>query len=117
MGSRSEVVLPITYLSWFNSQPESVLSPEHAYVELNAIKSVLGDNRHMTDTWPGHLVKTDLNKNLDIVLPAIKDELEHAIDARFGKDPSKWTEIPLDTIRMVVAQAAARYTVGLELCE
>ena len=97
------------------SLPETSLSPENAYVELNAISSVLGDDRHMWDTWPGHLVKTDLNKNLDTILPAIKDELEYAIDARFGRD-REWTEIPLDTIRMVVAQAAARYTVGIELC-
>ena len=116
MGPRDQVVLPLSCLSWAITLPETVLSPESAYVELNSISSVLGDNRHMTDTWPGHLVKSDLTKSLDFILPVTKDELEVAIDANFGKDTSEWTKVPLDALRRVIAQAGSRYTVGLPLC-
>lgn len=116
MGPRHQVVLPPSYLSWALALPDSTLSPEGAYVELNSIASVLGDDIHMTDTWPGGLIKTDLIKSLDFILPVTKEELEYAIDIHFGKS-EKWTELPLDTLRTVVAQAASRYTVGLPLCE
>jgi hypothetical protein len=110
-------VLPPNYISWAIAQPENVFNPQEAYRELNSISFVLGDDKHMLDTWPGTLVKTELIKRLDWILPAIQDEIGRAIDVRFGVDSTKWVEIPLDTVRMVVAQIATRYNVGTELCK
>lgn len=92
------------------------MNPEQAYAELNSISSILGDDRHMLDTWPGFPVKAELIKNLDTIVAAVRDEVARAVDTRFGTDMSKWIEVPVDTLLVVVAQATAQYTVGTDLC-
>lgn len=48
----------------------------------------------------------------------MNDELGVAIDTRLGIDTDGWTEIPLlSTMKLLIAQASSRFTVGAPLCK
>ena len=97
-------------------QPQSVLDIWDAYTEINLIKPFLGHDKYITDPWQGVLVKSDLNKALDIIVLAMNDELKYAFDTRFGTDTARWRELDhVETIRIIIAQAASRFTIGLPL--
>ena len=106
-------------MHWVLAQPGSVLSRFHALAEINHVKYSLGDERYVLDPWHGgELIKKDLTVVLENIVLAMGDELAYAFDSRFGTDMTSWKEIDLlETVRMVVAQVASRYTVGLSLCK
>jgi hypothetical protein len=117
-GLRDEVILPTSSLRWVLAQPESVLSVADAFVEIDQVVYSLGHERYVADPWQGNLVRQELNSVLENICAAMNDELGIAFDARFGTDEENWREIDLlNTVRMVVAQAASRFTVGLPLCK
>jgi hypothetical protein len=104
-------------MRWVLTQPESVLSVNDAFVEVDQVHYSLGHTRYVADPWQGNLVKKDMNAVLENIVRALNSELQVAFDARFGTDENDWKEIDLlDTVRMVVAQAASRFTVGMPLC-
>ncbi|KAL2787875.1 cytochrome P450 [Aspergillus keveii] len=116
-GLRDEVILPTSSLRWVLAQPESVLSVADAFVEIDQVVYSLGHERYVADPWQGNLVRQELNSVLENICAAMNNELGIAFDARFGTDEENWREIDLlNTVRMVVAQAASRFTVGLPLC-
>lgn len=117
-GLRCELVLPGSSLRWANAQPDSVLSVEEAFAEIDQADYSLGDAKYIKDPWQGMLVKTEMNSVLENIVAALNEELGVAFDAHFGVDGENWREIDLlETVRMVVAQAASRFTVGLPLCK
>ncbi|KAH8688748.1 putative cytochrome P450 [Talaromyces proteolyticus] len=116
-GVRQEIILPTSSLGWALKQPETVLSVGDAFAEVDQAHYSLGHSKYVTDAWQGHLVKTELNHVLENIVAALNDELGIAFSAYFGTDEDEWKVIDLlETIRMVVAQAASRFTVGLPLC-
>ncbi|KAL2822403.1 cytochrome P450 [Aspergillus granulosus] len=116
-GVRDEIILPARSLRWVLAQPDSVLSVSDAFVEVDQVVYSLGHERYVADAWQGLLVRLELNSVLEHIVAAMNDELGVAFDARFGTDEDNWKKIDLlETVRMVVAQAASRFTVGLPLC-
>ncbi|OJJ46552.1 hypothetical protein ASPZODRAFT_66197 [Penicilliopsis zonata CBS 506.65] len=117
VGARSELILPVSSMRWALRQPEHVLNVGEAFAEVDQIKHSLGHTRFVIDSWPGLLIRTELNSALENIVAAMNDELKVAFDAHFGTDDKEWKEVPLlETIRVIVAQAASRFTVGLPLC-
>lgn len=117
-GFRDEIILPASSLRWVLAQPESALSVAQAFVEIDQVVYSLGHERYVADAWQGLLVRQEMNSVLENIVAAMNDELGIAFDARFGIDEDNWKEIDLlETVRMVVAQAASRFTVGLPLCK
>jgi len=109
--------LPTSALKWFVSQPDSVISNGEAFLEMDQVHYLTGNGAHLTDPWQGMLVKRDINVVLEKIVVALNDELGFAFDAHFGTDEENWKEINvLETMRIVVAQASGRFTVGLPLC-
>lgn len=109
--------MPPQTMSWVMAQPENELDPAAAFVEIDQVRWALGDDRYVSDAWHGMLVKTDLNRVLENICTALNSELGFAFDKHFGTDTENWKEIDLfETVRMVVAQAASRFTLGLPLC-
>lgn len=105
-------------MQWVLARPENELSHAGAILEVVQLKYGLGHERYKADPWPGMLVKTEINSMLEGVCADMGDELTHAFDRYFGSDTESWKEIDLlETIRLVVAQAASRFTVGLPLCK
>ncbi|KAL4940552.1 cytochrome P450 [Aspergillus oleicola] len=99
------------------SQPDSVLSVGEAFAEIDQAEYSIGHSKYIVDAWQGNLVKTELNAALENIVQALNDELGVAFDRYFGTDEEGWREIELlETVRLIVAQAASRFTVGLPLC-
>lgn len=117
MGVRKEVILPPAYMRWVNSQPKHRLSVSEGMAEVDQAQWCLGHTGPVLDGWQGMLVKTDLNRALEGLCAALDDELTLAFDTHFGTDTTTWREIDLrDAMSKVIAQASARFTVGLPLC-
>jgi len=115
LAFHDDVVLPPTALRWLQRQPERLVSASAAQVETIQPFYGFGHEKFIQDPWTGLLVKTDLNAVLESVCSAMNDELGLAIDSRFGTDTEAWKEIDLiPTVRMIIAQASTRFTLGGE---
>jgi hypothetical protein len=105
-------------MRWVLAQPDDALSVGAAFAEYDQVHYSLGDEKYVTDPWPGMLVKKEMNVVLENIAHALKDELGVALDEYFGTDTENWNDIDLATsIRMVIAQASSRFTVGVPFCE
>ncbi|KAK8127372.1 hypothetical protein PG984_008480 [Apiospora sp. TS-2023a] len=117
LGLRNETILPQSAMKWFLAQPESSLNASQAIVEINQLGYSLGDDKYATDRWNGLVVRSKMNTVLERICGDMNEELRYALDTRLGSDENEWKEIDLlHTVRLVVAQAASRFTVGLPLC-
>lgn len=104
-------------MRWVLARPENELSHADAVLELVQLKYALGSEKYKADPWPCMLVKSDINSKLEAVCAGLNEELECAFDRYFGCDTESWREVDLlGTMRMVVVQAASRFTVGIPLC-
>ncbi|KAI8631452.1 cytochrome P450 [Xylariaceae sp. FL1651] len=113
LGFHDDVILPPSAMRWLQRQPERLVSAAAAQTEAIQPYYGLGHDKFANDPWGGLLVKTDLNTILENVCAAMNDELGLAIDSRFGTDSKAWKEIDLlPNIRLIVAQAATRFTLG-----
>ncbi|KAF4986798.1 hypothetical protein FGRMN_10678 [Fusarium graminum] len=116
-GIRIEVMLPQSQMKWILNQPEDVLNISEAFADLDQVKWALGHDKYVVDAWQGHLVKNEMGRVLEILANSMKDELHEVFDEQFGTDTENWKRVDLaKTIKMIVAQAAGRFTVGLPLC-
>ena len=117
LGFRKEVLLPPDHIRWAISQPEAGLSVPAAMIDVNQATYSLGHAGPVLDGWQGMLVKTELNRALETLCEALDDELIFAFDSHFGTDTTSWRELDLlATLAKVIAQAGARFTVGLPVC-
>ncbi|KAI0438634.1 cytochrome P450 [Xylaria telfairii] len=113
LGFRDDVILPPSALRWLQRQPEHLVSAVASQTETIQPYYSLEHEKFVADPWGGMLVKTDLNAVLENVCAAMNDELGIAIASHFGTDTAAFKEINLMTsIRMIVAQAATRFTLG-----
>ncbi|WDK19393.1 cytochrome P450 [Colletotrichum graminicola] len=116
LGFRHDVIMPTSYMRWVQNRPETELDLNEAFSEIDQVSWALGHDRYVVDAWQGTLVKTELNAVLENICAALNDELGVAFDKWFGTD-QEWKEIDLfQSVKMVVAQAASRFTIGLDLC-
>ena len=105
-------------MHWVLTQPETVLSINDAFVEIDQVYYSLGHSKYVSDPWQGNLVKQEMNSVLENIVAALNDELRVAFDAQFGSNEDEWKAVNLlETVRVIVAQAASRFTVGLPLCK
>jgi cytochrome P450 len=117
LGFRGEIILPPSQMRWLFTQPDEALNVAHAFADIDQVQYSLGSEKYIIDAWQGELVKTQLNVVLESICAAMNDELAFAFDSRLGKDTENWKDFDVfNTFRMIVAQAASRFTVGLPLC-
>lgn len=95
-----------------------MLSNNEAFLEINQSYYSLGSTKFVGDPWQSMLVKREMNTVLENIVVGLNEELQVAFDAHFGTDEKSWKQVSLlETVRVVVAQAASRFTVGLPLCK
>jgi hypothetical protein len=117
-GFRIEVMLPQSQMRWVLNQPDDVLDMPKALAEVDQVKWALGHDKYVVDAWQGLIVKYDLNRAIENIANNMKDELHVVFDEQFGTDTENWTRVDLtQTVKMIVAQAASRFTVSLPLCK
>lgn len=110
--------MPASAMKWVLAQGDDVLSVTEAFAEIDQARWSMGHHMFVTDPWQGNLVKTDMNRVLETICSAMNAELQDAFDDAFGTDTDNWKEVSLDdTIQLIVARAASRFTVGAPLCE
>lgn len=124
LGFRDEIIMPVSAMRWVLAQPDDKLSVVEAFAEMDQVAYSLGNKKYVADPWQGaNIIRTGMNSALERFGAALNDELGLAFDTFFGTDVENWREIDLlDTIRMIVAQGANRFTigdspVGLKLCK
>ncbi|CCF32918.1 cytochrome P450 [Colletotrichum higginsianum] len=116
LGFRHEVIMPMNSMRWVQTYPETALDLGKAFAEVDQVEWALGHDRYVDDAWHGVLVRTELNAVLENICASLNDELGVAFDKWFGTDP-EWKEIDLfESVKMVVAQAASRFTIGPGIC-
>jgi hypothetical protein len=112
------VILPTKSLRWWTALPDSVASIYDGFRDTQHIEWITGHHKYVTDPWQGLVVKVELNRVLEKLMGAVNDESKLAMDDRFGTNTDDWTDINVfETMRLIVAQASSRFTVGLPLCE
>lgn len=100
------------------AQPESVLGVNDAFVEIDQVYYSLGHTKYVGDAYQAHLVRDELNSMLDSITIAMNEELHIAIAKHFGTNTEAWSAMDLqETVRLIIAQVASRFTVGLPLCK
>ncbi|TQN67157.1 Cytochrome P450 monooxygenase tenB [Colletotrichum shisoi] len=115
-GFRHEIIMPVSSMRGVQTYPETALAVGEAFAELDQVQWALGHARYIEDAWHGDLVRTELNASLENICASLNDELGVAFDKWFGTDP-EWKEIDLfQSVQMVVAQAASRFTIGTRIC-
>ncbi|KAH7140293.1 cytochrome P450 [Dactylonectria estremocensis] len=116
-GFRSEVIMPQSAMKWVLAQPDDVLDASQAFAEIDQVRWSLGHEKFVVDAYQAMVVKTDINRVLENICAAMNNELGVVFDEQFGTDTDNWHEIDLlPAVRIIVAQAASRFTVGLPLC-
>jgi hypothetical protein len=105
-------------MKWAASQPESTLSLNDAFLEMDQAAYSIGDSHIVSDPWHGNVVRTNLIPILETVCEATDNELAFVFDQRFGTDENEWRELNVyDTMKMIIAQATSRIMLGLPHCE
>ncbi|KAM0563067.1 hypothetical protein ACHAPJ_001912 [Fusarium lateritium] len=116
-GFRIEILLPQSQMKWVLNQPEELLDMQKAFSEIDQVRWALGHVKYVEDAWQGLIVKYEMNRVLEIIVNSMKEELHYAFDEEFGTDTENWKRLDLQSsIKMIVAQASSRFTVGLPLC-
>lgn len=115
-GVRKELIMPTSSMRWVQAQPDTVLSVTKAFSDVDQVYYSYGHKRYVEDPWQGMLVKNKMNAVLENIVQAMNDELQVAFDDVFGTDEHNWKELDvLTAVKIVVSQAASRFTVGLPL--
>ncbi|KAF2832599.1 cytochrome P450 [Ophiobolus disseminans] len=116
-GGRADLIMPESSTEWAMSQPDTALSVSQAFLQANLSTYSLGHSKYWGDPWQFALVKNSLGPMIKSLIPAVDDELHHIVPKVLGTDTENWKEIDLDeSVRMIVAAASSRFTVGLPLC-
>ncbi|EUC31121.1 hypothetical protein COCCADRAFT_102149 [Bipolaris zeicola 26-R-13] len=116
-GGRADLIMPESSVEWAMSQPDTALSVSQAFLQANLSTYSLGHSKYWGDPWQFALVKTSLGPMIRSLIPAVDDELHYIVPKVLGMDTENWKEIHLDeSVRMIVAAASSRFTVGLPLC-
>lgn len=110
--------MPQSAMKWVLAQPDDVLDASQAFAEIDQVRWSLGHEKFVVDAYQAMVVKTDINRVLENICAAMNNELGVVFDEQFGTDTDNWHEIDLlPAVRIIVAQAASRFTVGLPLCK
>lgn len=110
--------MPQSAMKWVLSQPDDILSVDAAFADIDQVRWSLGHDKIVTDAYQAMVVKTDINCILENICTAMNNELGVIFDEQFGIDTENWKKINLlPTVKIIVAQAASCFTVGLPLCK
>ena len=113
-------IVPRSMITWlFNQLDPATVSIKASILEaLKAEYTIKPD--HVRERIHVHedLIKRDLTRNLEAVVPDIAEELEISLNDIIGLDTENWKEITLyESIRKILTRATNRIFVGLPLCE
>jgi hypothetical protein len=110
-------MLPPSQVKWITDQPESILNSTEAQREELQTDYTLLDQALAEHPVHYQLIKGNLMKEMDTLIPEVMDEIEASVDDYWGRDSEGWSDIAVfDTMMKAVSRATNRIFVGLPLC-
>ncbi|KAI1809978.1 cytochrome P450 [Poronia punctata] len=115
-GQGNVIVLPLTVLEELAAIPATVASP-HGALEQDLLGDFTGLNLILESRIHHSIVQRKLTPRLNVLMPAMEDELRHAWERSFPDVGHDWTEFqPYQIFGKISASLTARALVGPELC-
>lgn len=112
-----EVILPMSQMQWLLNQPGHILSQHEANKQFLRAEYTMLHPSIIGEARMANFINRYLTRDLDIFAKAIVDEIEQALEDTWGSDASKWHEISLYNIMLVIiGRIVNRVLVGLPLC-
>ncbi|KAI8942778.1 hypothetical protein NX059_000822 [Plenodomus lindquistii] len=109
----SEVVLPVFWISWLASKPDSILSAKWSRLQRMNFETTFMRPEVVTNPFQETVIRHDLIANLDKLAPELADEIAVAVDELWGCDTEKYKMVSLEeTIFRIVARASSRILAG-----
>ena len=113
-------IVPRTLITWvFNQSDPATVSIKASILEtLKTEYTIKPDHVRERIYIHEELIKRDLTRNLEAIIPDIAEELEISFNDIIGLDTEDWKEITAyESIRKVLTRITNRVFVGLPLCE
>ena len=114
------IIVPRSLITWLFNQPD----PMTVSIKASILEALKAEYTIKPDHIRGRihvhekLIKRDLTRNLEAVIPDIAEELEVSLNDIIGSETENWKEITVyETIRKVLTRTTNRVFVGLHLCE
>ena len=116
MDDHETIVIPPKYIPDLVSRPEHELSfNRELAVRLLGKYTTIGQGAATTN-FGAPLIRVDLSRHLDAILPILQDEIEKSTTKRIGA-AEEWIALPLaPTMLKIVGQVTSRIFVGEDLC-
>ncbi|KAK5454296.1 hypothetical protein LTS15_006296 [Exophiala xenobiotica] len=113
----AEIILPISAMSWFISQSDTVLSVDEMHRDTLQFDHTFVHPFIVENPLHHETVRTDLTRQLGSLTGPIMDELSASFDEYWGTDTENWRELCVfDSAMQIVARTSNRALIGLPWC-
>lgn len=115
-GQDKLILLPSSQRKWLVEQPDSVVSmheqtTNHFQWNLGTVYPTRDHNN-----VPIHIIQTKLTREIGNLIPDLSEELDLALEKRWGVS-NEWKEVGVyDTLRLIIGQAINRIFIGESHC-
>lgn len=117
MSRPPDVVLPRSLLAWLSEQPHGVLDARAAHNDIIYGDYNFLDPEVIRDSFGSRAIQSSLNRSLPGLIPAIDDEVQHAVELGLGHVGDEWTSVNLwDMWLAIVPAVTNRMLVGAGVC-
>jgi cytochrome P450 len=104
-------------MQWLLNQPDNILSQHEANKQFLRAEYTMLHPSIIGEARMANFINRYLTRNLDIFAKDIVDEIEQALEDTWGSESSKWHEISLYNVMLVIiGRIVNRVFVGLPLC-
>lgn len=111
-----EVLVPPSQIQWLVSQPESVLSVTSTQDDLLCLR-YLAPGPFPDFAMDFTVIRRDLTRQLNKILPDVVDELCASLDREWGLDDEQWVEKRIDSVEHAALRTANRVFFGKDLAQ
>lgn len=116
-GQDKLILLPSSQRKWLIDQPESIASmheqtTQHFQWNFGTVYPTRDHNK-----VPIHIIATKLTREIGNLIPALSEELDLALEKRWGGEENEWKEVCVyETLRPIIGQAINRIFIGESHC-
>jgi hypothetical protein len=118
LGVSAEVSIPKSQMQWMLDQPDNVLSTGEAHFDtLNGSYAFITPSL-LTDPYHEHVIRKNLARNLNAIIPELVDEVNVDIEELCGTDVEQFKKVNLmdEFLLGVIPKITNRMLVGKSVC-
>lgn len=110
-------MIPSESYRWLASLPDNVADPFEAFVEIDKAEYTGPHADLLRNPWQGHIIKQEFPKKMPWLAEIMEEEFKIASQHWLEASDKEWNEVNLhEATKMIIAQVASRFTVGIPLC-